>query len=194
MTQTAQIYLASSSPRRQELLQQMGVSFLLTAQFVDEFHKLHETPESYVKRLALEKALDGFSRQAMKDRPVLGADTAVVINDRILGKPENREHAIDTLMLLSGKTHQVMSSVALVNQHQSQVALSISKVTFQKLSKQQCEQYWETGEPQDKAGSYGIQGKGAIFISNLNGSYSGVMGLPVHETAVLLERFNITLL
>ncbi len=189
-----QIYLASSSPRRQELLNQMGVSFTIVAQLVAEEQQGNETPEDFVTRLALEKAADGFARQSNREIPVLGSDTAVILDGKILGKPEGREQAIEMLLSLSARTHQVMTSVALKNDQQSEVSLSVSDVSFAKLSRQMCENYWQTGEPVDKAGSYGIQGKGSLFISKIHGSYSGVMGLPIYETGILLNKFGIHLL
>lgn len=193
MTDYPQIYLASNSPRRQELLKQMGVSFTVIPQFVEEKHRPEESPENLVARLAVEKASDGLARLDNDRIPVLGSDTAVVLNGNILGKPQNKEQAIDMLLSLSGKTHQVMTAVALTNHSQSRVLLSISEVSFSKLSRELCENYWQTGEPADKAGSYGIQGKGAVFISNINGSYSGVMGLPIYETASLLKQFGVSI-
>lgn len=194
MTTDPQIYLASSSPRRQELLLQMGVSFIVIPQYVKEHHKANESPEEFVKRLALEKARDGHVRQENRTIPVLGSDTAVVLEGNILGKPENREHAIDMLLELSGKTHEVLTAVALKNEQQSEVIVSVSEVSFTELSLEMCENYWQTGEPADKAGSYAVQGKGALFINNISGSYSGVMGLPIYETSNLLKQFGIFLL
>ncbi len=193
MTDVPQIYLASSSPRRQELLLQMGVLFQVVTQNVDEVSRADESPENFVIRLALEKAQYGL-RQTDNNIPVLGSDTAVVIDNTILGKPQNHQHAIEMLMQLSGRTHQVMTGVVLVNQQQTLSAVSISEVTFSELERGICENYWRTGEPSDKAGAYAVQGKGAVFIKNINGSYSGVMGLPVFETAQLLKQFNINLL
>ncbi len=188
------IYLASSSPRRKELLQQMGVLFEVVPQFADESHISGESPETYVSRLALEKAYDALSRQKNKQIPVLGSDTAVILNGTILGKPENKEHAVEMLLSLSDKTHQVLSAVALVNKDKEKLIVSTTEVSFTKLSRTICEQYWYSGEPADKAGSYGIQGLGALFVRNINGSYSGVMGLPVYETQLLLKQFSINLL
>lgn len=188
------IYLASSSPRRKELLQQMGVSFKVVPQAVEETHKHTETAADYVSRLALEKAREGMSQQKNQDIPVLGADTAVIFNGRILGKPKDKENAIEMLLTLSGQTHQVMTAVALVNQQQIEQAISISDVSFARLDRTLCEKYWHSGEPIDKAGSYGIQGLAALFIDRLKGSYSGVMGLPIYETNVLLNKFAIKLL
>ncbi len=187
------IYLASHSPRRKELLQQMGVTFKVIDQFVDEnFHK-NESAEQYVSRLALEKAHDGLSRQTHQYIPVLGSDTAIVHNGMILGKPQNKEHAVAMLLNLSAQTHRVMTAVAITNNKQTEQIISTTEVTFTKLSVVDCERYWATGEPVDKAGSYAIQGKGSLFIEKINGSYSGVMGLPIFETKCLLEKFSIEL-
>ncbi len=191
MSDLPQIYLASSSPRRQELLQQMGVRYKVVAQQAEEHYQTGETAEQFVIRLALEKARDAFEHLENTDIPVLGSDTAVVYNNNILGKPKNKQHAIDMLMELSNQTHQVITAVALLNQHQSRYAVAISEVSFSKLNRQLCDNYWATGEPVDKAGAYGIQGRGALFIRYIKGSYSGIMGLPVYETAQLLKQFQI---
>ena len=194
MTKHPQIYLASGSPRRQELLHQMGVSFIVIPQFVKEVHKPGESPEEFVTRLAVQKAADGLSRQTNRRIPVLGSDTAVVLDGKILGKPGSREQAIEMLLSLSAHTHQVMTAVALKNEQKTEVVISVSEVSFSKLSREMCENYWHTGEPADKAGSYGIQGKGALFISNINGSYSAVMGLPIFEAGTILNKFGIKIL
>lgn len=172
----------------------MGVSFDVIPQFSEEVHQLNESPEAYVSRLALDKAIDGLSRQANQKIPVLGSDTIVVLNGNILGKPKDKEQAIDMLLSLSGQTHQVITAVALINAQKTEQILSKTEVSFSKLSRLMCENYWKSGEPADKAGSYGIQGQGALFISNINGSYSGVMGLPIYETRILLQKFDIHML
>lgn len=187
------IHLASNSPRRKELLYQMGVLFDVIPQFAEEIHKENESPEHYVSRLALDKAIDGLSRQTDQSIPVLGSDTAVILNGTTLGKPEDKEQAINMLLSLSEQTHQVLTAVALVNKQKTEQILSKTEVTFSKLSRSMCEHYWQSGEPADKAGAYGIQGLGALFITNINGSYSGVMGLPIYETKLLLEKFSIIL-
>ncbi len=183
------IYLASHSPRRKALLEQINVPFEVIPQFSDESHYADESAQDYVIRLALAKAQDGMSRQKNKNIPVLGSDTSVILNDTILGKPKNKNHAIDMLLSLSGQTHQVMTAVALVNEHQIEHILSITQVSFTSLTESMCEHYWLSGEASDKAGSYAIQGLGALFITNINGSYSGVMGLPIYETSQLLNKF-----
>lgn len=187
------IYLASQSPRRQELLQQIDVAFEVISVSIDETPLVGESPEPLVKRLALSKAQAGFDlvQQTSKAlHPVLGSDTIVVIENKILGKPESREHYIDMFTRLSGRTHQVMTAVALVSFEKQSVIINQSLVTFRQLSDKDVEWYWQTGEPQDKAGGYGVQGKAAVFIQKLEGSYTGVMGLPLFETAKLLNEFN----
>lgn len=194
MTENPQIFLASNSPRRQELLSQMGVTFKVIPHFSEEKHNVRETPESFVSRLALEKATDGLLRQTNQQIPVLGSDTAVILDGNILGKPEGKEQAVEMLLSLSNKTHQVLTAVALKNEQKTEQILSTTEVSFSKLTREICENYWQSGEPVDKAGSYGIQGQGALFIRCINGSYSGVMGLPIYETNSLLNRFGIFLL
>ncbi|MEA2080833.1 MAG: Maf family protein [Pseudomonadota bacterium] len=184
------IILASGSPRRQALLQQIAVRFRQQVAEVDETPLDNESAQDYVVRLALAKAC-AVRRQSVDDEaPVLGADTAVVVDGRLLGKPADPAHARDMLQLLSGRRHQVLSAVALVKDRQA-VRVSDSSVWFRMLSEKDIEGYWKTGEPRDKAGAYGIQGIGAIFIERLEGSYSGVMGLPLYETAQLLQDFGI---
>ena len=196
------IYLASRSPRRRELLTQMGVHYdvLLLRETsgrsdLDETPITNEQPAAYVARIALSKADIGWQRVCQRGilrHPVLGADTMVTLDNEILGKPGSVENAITMLTKLSGRTHQVMTSVALAFQCQTHQLTSISEVTFKHLSSTEIEQYASSGEPLDKAGSYAIQGRGAMFIRHLTGSYSGVMGLPVFETAELLQGHNPT--
>jgi len=187
-----QITLASASPRRRELLDQIQVSYTVHSVDIDESHIAGEMPQQFVKRLALEKARTGYLDYPV--RPALGSDTIVVFEQHILGKPESQKMAFEMLHLLSGKTHQVMTAVAICNGETEHCALSMSEVEFNKLSEQQIAAYWHTGEPADKAGGYGIQGIAAQFIKNIKGSYSGIMGLPLFETAQLLERVGIRLL
>ena len=184
------IILASSSPRRSELLQQVRVSFEVLPVDIDETVLDGESPETYVERLALEKARAGWelSRQ---ESPVLGSDTVVVNEGRILGKPCDRQHAFDMLTGLSGKTHRVLTAVALVMGDKSSIRLSESGVSFGPVDEQDLQRYWESGEPADKAGAYAVQGLAAAFITRLEGSYSGVMGLPLHETLELLRSFGL---
>ena len=188
------VYLASLSPRRQELLQQIAVRYALLPVDVDETPAIDEQAEDYAQRLALAKAQAGWSSLAGKQHlPVIGADTVVVANGTIMGKPRDCKQATEMLQALSGSTHKVLTAVALVAER-SLVRLNISHVTFRPLSLSECEAYWETREPADKAGAYAIQGLGATFISRLEGSYSGVMGLPLFETAELLEQYGIRVL
>jgi len=190
-----QIYLASNSPRRRELLAQIGVGFRVVAVSLDETPWPGEDAESYVRRVALEKARAGRDLVAGRSPrlPVLAADTAVVIDGRVLGKPRDREGALAMLRLLSGRTHQVLSAVALVDREEA-LALSESQVRFRPIGDAEAQAYWQTGEPADKAGGYAIQGLGALFVEHLSGSYSGVMGLPLFETAALLEAAGPRLL
>jgi septum formation protein len=185
----AQIVLASASLRRCELLGQIGVRFIQSVIDVDETHQPGESPQGYVARLALAKAAGVWQR----DRghlPVLGADTTVVIDNEPLGKPRDEAHARAMLRRLSGTVHRVLSAVALVTDRQA-VLTSETCVRFRPLTDTDISQYWATGEPEDKAGGYAIQGIGAIFVERIEGSYSGVMGLPLFETAQLLEQFGI---
>jgi nucleoside triphosphate pyrophosphatase len=182
------IHLASQSPRRRELLAQIGIRHDLIAVSVDETPLAGEAPAEYVLRLALAKARVGH--RLRPDRPVLGADTAVVQDDRILGKPLDREDAAAMLALLSGREHLVLTAVALVAERE-ETRLSVSHVRFRPIAEAEAAAYWETGEPADKAGGYAVQGLGALFVESISGSYSGVMGLPLFETGELLRRVGI---
>ena len=187
------IYLASGSPRRRELLQQIGVTFQVLGADLDETALPGEAPVAYVSRLAQAKATLGWERSRDSGGvPVLAADTAVVLEARILGKPADMNDAIAMLLQLSGRAHQVLTAVALRTAAGLQVKVSHSTVTFRTIDSSEARAYWETGEPSDKAGAYAIQGYAAVFISDLNGSYSGVMGLPLFETAALLEAAGVT--
>ena len=187
------IYLASGSPRRRELLQQIGVTFQVLGADLDETALPGESPVAYVSRLAQAKATLGWERSRDSGGvPVLAADTAVVLDARILGKPADMNDAIAMLLQLSGRAHQVLTAVALRTAAGLQVKVSHSTVTFRTIDSSEARAYWETGEPCDKAGAYAIQGYAAVFISDLNGSYSGVMGLPLFETAALLEAAGVT--
>jgi len=190
---TDSIYLASGSPRRRELLRQIGVSFRVIGADLDETAFADEPPLAYVARLAQAKATVGWERSRDSgDAPVLAADTAVVLDGRILGKPAGMNEAIAMLLQLSGRTHEVLTAIALRTAGGLQVRLSHSAVTFRSIEPGEARLYWETGEPADKAGAYAIQGYAAIFISDLKGSYSGVMGLPLFETAALLNAAGVT--
>jgi septum formation protein len=193
MNEEHDIYLASASPRRRELLEQIGVRYRLLQVDVPEVPQPGEVPEMYVLRVALEKARAGRACVAAGDsRPVLGADTEVVIDGAVLGKPSGREDALSMLARLCGREHQVMSAVALVGaEGEEQSRLCVSTVQFRSVSREEAEAYWESGEPQGKAGGYAVQGRGALFIARLDGSYSGVMGLPLFETGALLEQVGI---
>jgi septum formation protein len=186
------IILASASPRRQELLHQIGVQFDQQVAEIDETPGENEAPDAYVVRLALEKARAVHTRLGDDEALVLGADTAVVVDDEILGKPHDEAHAAAMLRQLAGREHRVLSAVALAGRREA-YRLSESRVNFRPLSDEEIAAYWRTGEPADKAGGYAVQGIGAIFIEQLHGSYSGVMGLPVFETAQLLQEFGIRL-
>jgi septum formation protein len=183
------ITLASASPRRRELLQQIQVSYALLPVDIDESPLPGEAPEQHVQRLAQQKAAAGFALQPR--RPALGSDTIVVIDEQILGKPADRQHAIEMLGKLSGRSHQVMTAVAVCSEDKQNCVLNTSEVQFCELSAEQIEAYWQTGEPLGKAGGYGIQGLAAQFIVTISGSYSGIMGLPLYETAELLRQHGV---
>lgn len=188
----ASLYLASGSPRRRELLAQIGVPFVTLNAAIDESALPAEPAHGYVERLALEKARAGLASLADNtDAVVLGADTAVVLDGQILGKPQTRSEALAMLAALSGREHQVLTAVALASRTRSAVQVVTSHVTFRPLRSGEAEAYWATGEPCDKAGSYGIQGLAAVFVSQLQGSYSAVVGLPLCETAQMLNEFAI---
>ena len=184
------LYLASGSPRRRELLTQIGVPFTVVSAPIDESPLPGESALAYVERLARAKAAAGL---ASVEGPavVLGADTVVVLDGRILGKPENREDALAMLADLSGREHQVLTAVALGNGLLMQSLCVTSKVRFRAISADEAQRYWASGEPVDKAGGYAIQGLGAVFVTGLSGSYSAVVGLPLSETAELLGTFGI---
>lgn len=186
------LYLASGSPRRRELLTQIGIPFTVVGASIDETPLVGERPEDYVVRLALGKAEAGLA--ALGDSAVgavLGADTAVVLDGRILGKPLDRADALAMLAALSGREHEVLTAVAVVAGPRRETLCVSSRVTFCPISAEQASAYWASGEPCDKAGAYAIQGLGGVFVKNLHGSYSAVVGLPVSETAQLLDGFGI---
>ena len=183
------IYLASGSPRRRELLGHIGVPFEVIRAGVDEDVRSGEPATEYVRRLAAAKADAGW--QAKSDAPVLAADTTVVLEGIILGKPEDPQVAARMLLLLSGRTHEVLTAVALRSDRGTEVRVSHSLVTFRTIGSAEAAAYWDTGEPRDKAGAYAIQGRAAVFVAELRGSYSGVMGLPLFETAELLRAAGI---
>lgn len=186
------IYLASASPRRRELLEQIGVRYALLKVDVPEQRDPNESPDEYVLRVALAKARAGRNTLASDDVvPVLGADTEVVLDGEVLGKPRDRDDAIAMLKKLAGREHLVLSGVALIGADEEHSRLSVSHVRFRPIGDDEALAYWHTGEPADKAGGYGIQGRAAMFIERLDGSYSGVMGLPLFETTQLLAHFGI---
>lgn len=186
MNQT--LYLASTSPRRQQLLGQLGYSFSCLTPDIDETPLADETAEALVVRLAQGKAQAGLALlDDAKAALVLGSDTIVVVDGEILGKPIDRNDALATLRRLSGRSHQVMTAIAVASTQGCPVRLVTTEVTFCELSDAEINGYWETGEPADKAGSYGIQGLGGNFVVAINGSYSAVVGLPLVETKQLIR-------
>ena len=187
------IYLASRSPRRQELLGQIGVKFESIGIDVDEAVLGGESPRAYVERLARAKSEAGWRRvelDKLPRAPVLGADTTVAIDGRILGKPADRREAAQMLASLSGRLHEVLTAVSIKFGARLESAVSVSEVRFKALSNEEIARYVATGECEDKAGAYGIQGHAARFVADLHGSFSGVMGLPLYETAQLMDRIG----
>ncbi|WP_227815580.1 Maf family protein [Nitrogeniibacter aestuarii] len=196
------IYLASNSPRRRDLLRQMGVRFevlLFRAghrcdEDVDESPLPGESPDVYVQRVAAAKVAGGIERVLLRGlprKPVLSADTTLAVDGEIIGKPEDARHAIDILKRLSGRDHRVLTSVAVTDGDRTEQALSASLVRFGPLSDEAIRRYVATGEPLDKAGAYGIQGRAGMFVEHIEGSYTGIMGLPLYETGQLLALFDI---
>ncbi len=181
--------LASVSPRRRELLSQIGVPHVVVAADIDEAVLPDESPSEYVIRLAREKAHS--VRRSGQPLPVLAADTTVVVDGAVFGKPRDQAEGVSMLSRLSGREHAVLTAVALADSRGIEARLSSSTVRFRNLTSQECAAYWETGEPCDKAGGYAIQGLGAVFIESMSGSYSGVMGLPLFETGELLRAAGI---
>lgn len=200
------IYLASRSPRRRELLRQIGVRFDVLAfrdgergedADVDETPLDGETAERYVERLALTKAEAGMRRlmwRKLPRQPVLAADTTLEMDGEIIGKPTGTEDAVAILRRLSGRTHRVLTAVAVSNGERTRCGISVSEVRFRALQDDEIRRYVATGEPLDKAGGYGIQGRAAVFVEGIAGSYSGIMGLPLFETAQLLDAFGYSCL
>jgi septum formation protein len=182
------IFLASASPRRSALLQQIGVAHEVQPVDIDESARPAEPAQAYVQRLACGKAQALWERlPAALRRPVLGADTAVVLDQRILGKPLDEHDHRGMLEQLSGRTHEVHTAVALRHDEGLEVRLSVSRVAFRALQRAEIAAYWRSGEPSDKAGGYAIQGLGAVFVTDIHGSYSGIVGLPLYETGQLLQ-------
>lgn len=186
------VYLASGSPRRRELLAQIGVPFQVLDVTVDEARLPREAPDAYVVRLARQKADAGWRARPLRTpSPVLAADTTVVLDGEILGKPNDRSAGEQMLRALGGRTHEVLTAVAVATLQGLISRTSRSEVTFRAISGAEAHDYWATGEPRDKAGGYAIQGGAAVFVANLKGSYSGVMGLPLFETSELLEQAGV---
>lgn len=185
------LHLASSSPRRREILAALGLEFTAGSVDVDEAREGGEPAEQMVLRLAIAKAAAAGLEST---RLVIGADTAVVLDGDVLGKPRGQDDAIATLLKLSGRRHRVLTGVALAGPDGVQTALSSTDVLFREIGRDEAHAYWQSGEPRDKAGSYGIQGRGGAFVAAIKGSYSGVVGLPVYETAELLRTVGIDIL
>ena len=196
------IYLASRSPRRRDLLKQIGVPFelmllredLRRGVDIDEMPLPDESPGVYVLRIArtkVEMAVRQIAYRALPQKPVLAADTTVVFDGQIVGKPDDAEHAARILRALSGREHQVLTAVAVAMRERVETQISVSSVCLRELSEADIRRYCATGEPLDKAGAYAIQGRAGAFVTRISGSYSGIMGLPLMETTELLQKFNI---
>lgn len=185
------LHLASSSPRRKEILAALGLTFSVGGADVDEQRLGGESAEDMVLRLAVDKAMAGAPGG---DVTVIAADTLVVLGDEIFGKPADQDAALDMLGRLSGRTHQVLTGVAVWAHEKMRSALSVTDVQFREISPDEARAYWQSGEPCDKAGAYAIQGRGGVFVEAISGSYSGVVGLPVFETVKLLEEAGIKVL
>jgi septum formation protein len=186
MSSSPKLHLASTSPRRREILQSLGLNFEVAMVETDERPVNGESAENLVLRLASAKA-----EAATGAEYVLGSDTVVVLDDRVLGKPIDKDDAVDMLLSLSGRSHTVLTGVALKTPDGTSVVLSKTDVRFREIDRDEAIRYWHSGEPRDKAGGYGIQGVGGMFVKSINGSYSGVMGLPVFETVELLKSAGI---
>ena len=196
MTRSASICLASASPRRGELLRQIGVSYVVQPADLDEDERSGESPAEYVERLARAKAewvWQARQQARLEPLPVLGSDTTVTVDGLVLGKPQDEAALLNTFAQLSGREHEVLSAVALVTASGIHARLSRTRVRFRVVTSDEVRTYWATGEPRDKAGGYAIQGYGAVFIESIAGSYSGVMGLPLAETAELLVAARVQL-
>ena len=185
------LHLASSSPRRQEILAALGLEFSVGGPDVDETRRDGESAGDMVLRLAQAKAEAG---SGVPGSVVIGADTAVVLGERVFGKPVDEADAIDMLVQLSGRTHQVLTGVAVRDDGETRSVLSSTDVRFREIRQDEARNYWQSGEPADKAGAYAIQGLGGVFVEGISGSYSGVVGLPVFETVTLLEKAGVRVL
>ena len=188
--QSGFLYLASQSPRRRELLARLGLEVQILRTDVDEQRMAGEAPDVYVQRLAIAKARQANKQRSGPAAPVLGADTVVVAGDRVLGKPASQDDAVEMLGALSGRSHWVHTGVSVVSAAHQAVTISSTEVWFREIPLAERLEYWATGEPADKAGGYAIQGLGALFTTEIRGSYTGVMGLPLYETARLLQEFG----
>lgn len=191
----AQIYLASASPRRQQLLRQLDIAFEIVPAQMTEHPHAAEPARAYVQRLATAKAR--FAAGVVRERgwptkPILGADTEVVLDGAVLGKPADAAHGRALLKRLAGRTHDVLTALALLVEGEMHTAVSESRVTFGELSDADVARYWATGEPADKAGGYAVQGRAGAFITRIEGSYSGIVGLPLYELAQLLRKVGVT--
>ena len=184
---SSKLILASASPRREQLLRQLGVDFVIAAQNIVERIGLNESPEKFAQRMADEKARSALGSRTENDIVVLAADTIVVCGDQVLGKPKDKSEGLKMLLSLSDKSHRVLSAVMVATPIRQHSVLSATTVKFREISEIEAEVYWDSGEPEGKAGAYAIQGFGAVFVQSINGSYSGVMGLPLFETAQLLN-------
>ncbi|WP_112478508.1 Maf family protein [Vibrio variabilis] len=184
----SRVVLASTSPRRRELLTQLGYEFSIVSPDIEEQQQESEAPEEYVARLSLEKAQAGL---ALSDQSsvVVGSDTVVVLDGHVLEKPHDFDHANRMLSAMSGQKHQVLTAVSVVSELKQASVVVTTDVWFKTLSQQEIERYWQSGEPKDKAGSYGIQGLGGRFVTRIEGSYYAVVGLPLYETDQLLQEF-----
>jgi septum formation protein len=185
---TPSLHLASASPRRAEILDALGVTYSVGGVDIDEQQLAAEPPDEMVLRLASEKAA---AARLTTSLPVLAADTVVVVDDAVYGKPQDQDDALAMLASLSGRSHQVMTGVAIAWDDGQQTVLSVNEVRFREIGSDEALAYWQSGEPRGKAGAYAIQGLGGVFVENVQGSYSGVVGLPVFETAVLLATAGI---
>jgi len=187
------LHLASSSPRRREILLSMGLRFTYAGVDIDETRAAGESATDMVLRLAIGKA-SAAAVARHGDLPIMGADTVVVCGDRILGKPSSKEDGLQMLAHLSGKRHQVLTAVSVLAGQTEKTAVSVTDVVFREITPDEALAYWQSGEPEGKAGAYAIQGKGGIFAQSISGSYSGVVGLPVFETASLLDWAGVDVL
>ena len=186
------LHLASSSPRRREILAGLGLGFSHAGVDLDESRRDDESVEDKAVRLAREKA--AAARSPLPDVPVLAADTIVVLGDKVYGKPASMDDALKMLSALSGTTHRVVTGVAVRLHDRIRTTMSDTEVEFREIRPDEALRYWQSGEPEGKAGAYAIQGTGGIFVASIRGSYSGVVGLPVFETAMLLGQFGIEIL